>query len=277
MAETLATTLMQRLAAPFPAAEVRQFKKEWTTRSGEKKSAGPFDFIEDETVMDRLDETLGVGNWYIHVQPISDLAVRVVLGARFDGLAPFVEYEDFGYATRAESAEPLKEAVSDGIRRCGRYLGIARYLYRKHDAADVAQATATAERTKAAQNDGLIGSIEATDKVTSDYQIRYDPEGVPHVGFRLRDGRSGMLVEASSDIAEDLMVLRDTLIGQRVTIWGRVEPRSFAKAGGKPITYQAVVLDRLTGPDGLALPVNRDAPSVPMFDPEAERELDAIA
>src|SRR3569832_1775535 len=104
------------LAKEFSNGEVRQFQG----RGGQT-----FDYIEDETVMDRLDEVIGVGLWSLHVVPISvaDGIVKVTLRA-FDQT-----YEDFGYATRADG-EQLKEAVSDGIRRCGRYLGIGRYLYK---------------------------------------------------------------------------------------------------------------------------------------------------
>jgi hypothetical protein len=109
------------LAREFdPKTEVRQF----TGRGGQT-----FDYIEDETVMDRLDEVLGVGEWSITVEPISlaDGVVKVTLRALGQ------TFEDFGYASNAgPNAEGLKEAVSDGIRRCGRFLGIGRYLYRKH-------------------------------------------------------------------------------------------------------------------------------------------------
>ena len=105
----------------FTNGEVRQFRG----RGGQT-----FDYIEDETVMDRLDEVLGKGEWSLEVEPISvaDGIVKVTLRALGQ------TYEDFGYASNAgPQAESLKEAVSDGIRRCGRYLGIGRYLYKKHD------------------------------------------------------------------------------------------------------------------------------------------------
>jgi hypothetical protein len=108
------------LAARFPADEVQHF----TGRGGKV-----FDYIEDETVMDRLDDVYGVGGWSITVEPISAadgiVKVRLQVGAAV--------YEDFGYASNSNpESELLKEAVSDGIRRCGRYLGVGRYLYRKH-------------------------------------------------------------------------------------------------------------------------------------------------
>lgn len=90
-------------------------------------------YIEDETVMDRLDLAFGPGNWQVHVEaiPYVEGVVKVTLSVRIEG-QPWVEYQDFGYPNNTGSAHQLlKEAVSDGIRRCGRYLGIARDLYRK--------------------------------------------------------------------------------------------------------------------------------------------------
>jgi hypothetical protein len=88
-------------------------------------------YIEDETVMDRLDIGFGRGNWSIHVDadPAYEGVVKVTLSVRVDD-GPWVEYQDYGYPNNKDG-QALKEAVSDGIRRCGRYLGIARDLYRK--------------------------------------------------------------------------------------------------------------------------------------------------
>lgn len=122
-------------------------------------------------------------------------------------------------------------------------------------------------------NGSLIGFVQAGDKTTSDYLIRMDPDGTAHLGFRLlesEDGKKGFLVEASGEIAEDLMVVRDNLIGKRVTAWGTIENRSIT---GKPgVTYKALVLSKLTGPEGIVLPTITDAPSLPAFD---ESEFDA--
>jgi hypothetical protein len=113
----------EQLAAEFAREDVLSFQG----RGGQT-----FDYIEDETVMDRLDEVLGVGTWSIAVEPIS--VADGIVKVRLFGTTPEGEtfsYEDFGYQTR-DGGESLKEAVSDGIRRCGRFLGIGRYLYRKH-------------------------------------------------------------------------------------------------------------------------------------------------
>jgi len=117
-------TAREALASEFTNGEVLQF---------EGRGGKTFDYIEDETVMDRLDEVLGVGAWSIRVEAISlaDGVVKVQLSGFLPDGHEFT-YEDFGYQTR-DGGEGLKEAVSDGIRRCGRYLGIGRYLYKKHE------------------------------------------------------------------------------------------------------------------------------------------------
>lgn len=119
------------LSAEFEPKEVLHFTKEWTGKDGRQHSR-TFDYIEDETVMDRLDDVVGLGRHSWEFMVVSDVCVKgQVTIAWPDGTSSF--YQDFGYATRPDSAEPLKEAVSDAIRRIGRYVGIARYLYRKHD------------------------------------------------------------------------------------------------------------------------------------------------
>jgi len=107
------------MLAPFADEELHQFQG----RGGQTMT-----YIEDETVMDRLDAGFGYGNWQVQAEAISENVVKVRLGVRDHG--EWIWYEDFGYPNR-EGGESLKEAVSDGIRRCGRFVGIARDLYRK--------------------------------------------------------------------------------------------------------------------------------------------------
>lgn len=114
------------LTAQFEANEVKHF---------EGRGGRTFDYIEDETVMDRLDMVFGVGNWNTEITAISvaDGIVKVRIYGVTPGGVPW-SHEGHGYASNAgPQAELLKEAESDGIRRVGRYLGIARDLYRKHE------------------------------------------------------------------------------------------------------------------------------------------------
>lgn len=123
----------QGMTAPFAEEELLTF---------EGRGGKAMTYIQDETVMDRLDLGYGPGNWAVHVEPISvaDGIVKVRLGIReTDGpLSEWTWYEDFGYQNQS-GGQGLKEAVSDGIRRCGRYVGIARDLYRKDNTGGAAR------------------------------------------------------------------------------------------------------------------------------------------
>lgn len=185
----------EQMVAPFAEEELHQFQG----RGGQMMT-----YIEDETVMDRLDAGYGFGNWQVQVDAISDSVVKVRLGVRDRG--EWAWFEDFGYPNR-EGGESLKEAVSDGIRRCGRYVGIARDLYRR--APDNRQerpapprlpartdpATADPEPSKEPYNEHeeLIGRLSRRGIIrkgsAEGYKVdaRLGPEG--HViGFRLEVG-----------------------------------------------------------------------------------------
>ena len=114
---------LEALTQPFAEEELHTFRG-----AGGKELT----YIEDETVMDRLDQAFGMGNWQIQVEavPYVEGVVKVKLGVRPVEESEWVWYEDFGYPNNKDG-QALKESVSDGIRRCGRYLGIARDLYRK--------------------------------------------------------------------------------------------------------------------------------------------------
>jgi hypothetical protein len=140
-----------------------------------------------------------------------------------------------------------------------------------------AQEVANKEGPAEERGDGsLIGIVEAGDKSTSDYQVRTDPDGLSHLGFRLRGDRGGILVEAVGELADALYAFREELLGARVTCWGSIAERSFTTRGERPktVTYQVLALERLTGPGGIDLPARRDAESLPLFE-ATEAELDA--
>jgi hypothetical protein len=114
---------LEALTRPFAEEEIKSFRG----AGGRELS-----YVEDEQVMDRLDEAFGMGNWAVQVEPFPyvDGVVKVRLGVRPTEGSDWVWFEDFGYPNNKDG-QALKESVSDGIRRCGRYLGIARDLYRK--------------------------------------------------------------------------------------------------------------------------------------------------
>jgi hypothetical protein len=100
----------------------------------EGRAGMTFDYIEDETVMDRADAVLGLGKTSWEFSPVTDTCVKGTLIVTWpDGTVS--SYQDFGYSNRTDSDQHYKEAVSDAIRRLGRFIGIARYLYHKHSSA----------------------------------------------------------------------------------------------------------------------------------------------
>lgn len=136
------TTRGDRLRERFPAAEHKTY-----TKPLPKGGSIELTYVEDETVMGRLDEVLGLGTWQWKVEVV-DLTNHVVKGqllVKWDTRDEWCSYQDFGYPTNPNGAEPLKEAMTDAFRRCGRLIGIARYVY----AGDVGGPAPTAPRKAA--------------------------------------------------------------------------------------------------------------------------------
>lgn len=122
---------------------------------------------------------------------------------------------------------------------------------------------------------GLIGTAEAGDKQSSDFQLRQTPDG-PSLGFRLRGERGGILVECHGDLAVQLDAFREPTIGQRVTAWGTISDREWTPKGAKrPVMFQVLAAERVRVP-GIG-----DLPTVPTTEPVAEEaglsEADSVA
>jgi hypothetical protein len=213
----------EQMTAPFAEEELRQFQG----RGGQTMT-----YIEDETVMDRLDAGYGYGNWQVQVEEArAEGVVKVRLGVRESG--EWTWYEDFGYANR-EGGETLKEAVTDGIRRCGRMVGIARDLYRK-STYEPGGSLSRKVPEKVAEGEELeiLGNLRKSGIVVKGTSARYGceffmgPEG--HViGFKLKlDGDKDIpQVLCDGDIGEALFLATGgdsaSLIGQKVMVRGRL-------------------------------------------------------
>jgi hypothetical protein len=124
------------LRRPFPKNQEKRFKG---------KGNQVYTYVDARDIQDRLDEVVGPGNWECipHVIDVATGAVQVTL--RIHG----VSKGDIGYPNQpvgattrrvnertgevtevpVSSAEYLKEAVSDGLKRAAVQWGIARYLY----------------------------------------------------------------------------------------------------------------------------------------------------
>lgn len=139
-----------------------------------------------------------------------------------------------------------------------------------HRAADPDPARVDHE-TGEVRRDGLIGTAEKQSKVTTDWFVRQSPDGA-FLGFRLKDGSpSGVICQATGELAEEIADYEARLVGQRIQVWGSFIAVPL-KAGQ---SYNAYRVERLVCGD-IVLPVVRDeAPSAPTFDEAAEAELDA--
>lgn len=100
------------------------------TDTEHKRNPDGLTFVEDETVMDRLDQALGVGGWSVpNASVLSDGTVQITLGIRHPETGEWTYYTDFGSPTNGVSKESAKEAWTDAFRRVSRLVGVARYVY----------------------------------------------------------------------------------------------------------------------------------------------------
>jgi len=114
---SVVATVRQRLAAPFSPEQV-EFKP--TNVAAGKALA--LAYVEARTVMDRLDDVLGVDGWRDEYVVVSPESLLCRLTCRIDGVE--VTKVDVG-----EGDSP-KAAVSDALKRAAVKFGVGRYLYR---------------------------------------------------------------------------------------------------------------------------------------------------
>jgi hypothetical protein len=80
-------------------------------------------YVDARTILDRLDEAVGIENWnddYEVVSPNKVICKLTIFG---------ITKSDAGESHDTDK-EPLKSAVSDALKRAAVKFGIARYLYR---------------------------------------------------------------------------------------------------------------------------------------------------
>jgi phage recombination protein Bet len=100
-------------------------------------------------------------------------------------------------------------------------------------------------------SDGSIyGTVETRQEWLGDLDVHDTPNG-PVIGFRLKDGRRSIKVQAQGDIAAVLAANSDAAIGQTVTCWGEIETAEFTPKGERrPVSYAVLTLSRIKGPFG---------------------------
>lgn len=146
-------------------------------------------------------------------------------------------------------------------------------------AAAEADASSTfADGLPATADGGLIGIVSV--QKSSDFNLRQTATGWA-LPFRVKEGRAGVLVVAHDVMAQALYAVKDSVMEQRVTVWGqfRTEP---LQGGG---AYELLHLSRIQTPD-FVLPAPSVAPepsgepveaeTMPAFDmAELDRETGA--
>ena len=136
-------------------------------------------------------------------------------------------------------------------------------------------------RREVPRDDGsLVGRVEVGDKASSDFLVRQTPDG-SRLGFRLRGDHGGILVETTGALAEQLVGLRESVVGQTVSVWGSLGERSFTPKSGKEVVYQVLAAERMRVPGLGDLPADDPPPpeaeSLPLFSPEEQAAIyDAI-
>lgn len=106
------------------------------------------------------------------------------------------------------------------------------------------------ERAVHTEPDGLIGTAIA--QGTQDFELRQSPDGGWTLPFRIKNGAKSYIVLAENDMAQALAMIKATIIGQRVTVWGRWSDETIPAKGSKPaINYRVLHLDRIATPDGI--------------------------
>ena len=112
----------------------------WRLKSVTNKAQKPYPagtrgqflaYIQARDVFNRLDAVLGLSHWQSSVKRINeDGSAVVALSIRIDG--EWITREDVGYPNNPGAGvedEPLKAAISDGIKRAAVHFGIGRFLY----------------------------------------------------------------------------------------------------------------------------------------------------
>lgn len=118
------------------------------------------------------------------------------------------------------------------------------------------------EREHRTPEGGLIG--QAIAQGTQDFELRQSPTGYT-LPFRVKDGKSSFIVLAEGPLAEQVAAIKGTVMGQRVTVWGRWTTEVIPAKGTKPeIRYQVLHLERIATPD-LILPQPANDSPMPEF------------
>jgi hypothetical protein len=110
--------LCEKLAAAFDRSEIRYLKK------GGKEMP----YVTARVVMNRLDETVGMENWWDEYTP-GEHAVQCRLSIRLPDGSVITKADAGAYAGMPDSGDDEKSGYSDAFKRAAVKFGIGRFLY----------------------------------------------------------------------------------------------------------------------------------------------------
>lgn len=113
----------ERLAAVFDPREIR-----WKPQSVRGNRALAIAYISARTVMDRLDEVVGVTGWQDSYEVQADGTVMCRLAIRVNG-EWLTKVDVGGRSEQPDEGDKAKAAVSDALKRTAVHWGVGRYIY----------------------------------------------------------------------------------------------------------------------------------------------------
>ena len=128
MATNNSELIQKRLREPFPSSEVRW--RSWE-KTPDNTRALMVPYIDVRSVMERLDEVMGIGGWQTNYTVMGTGDVMCNLRLKIDG--EWVQRGDVGQFQVENQSQAsgmaVKGAFSDALKRSAVNFGIGRYLY----------------------------------------------------------------------------------------------------------------------------------------------------
>jgi hypothetical protein len=130
MKEKTVEQIFEELREPFPPQDI-QWRIGQKSKDGKKAMVLPY--VTNRAIMERLDQVVGVGNWYPEFRPVDAggehgmiCRLTIVINTGDDLGWRALTREDGASNTKIE---PIKGGISDSMKRAAVQFGIGRYLY----------------------------------------------------------------------------------------------------------------------------------------------------
>lgn len=130
MKEKTVEEIFEQLREPFPPQDI-QWRIGQKSKDGKKAMVLPY--VTNRAIMERLDQVVGVGNWYPEFRPVDaggehGMICRLsILLDHPDGMGKYALTREDGASNT--KIEPIKGGISDSMKRAAVQFGIGRYLY----------------------------------------------------------------------------------------------------------------------------------------------------